>query len=328
MALIDLAAQAAPFFLLAAAMGLDPFLACVALAMAPFFGWTSFLDSATATALLHPFVIGSAAFLYGLEVVAERSQPTFVAWHSLHLVGRPLAAGLLASLVLPVQGGQRPLVILGFVTVAVLFHLLKVGATAMGWWLEPRPRQWLLSLVEDSLVLVLVALAHQMGGPMAAVGPLVLLLLALGGLPLLRAARFAFYLTWSRTWGSLHPFEWRPAEDLPAGAAIQLNDVPGSRHRPVRAARAAALRVVGPFRFGWLAVGPSVPAWLGGTGRPFMIAPDAVRAVIPSGLYTRVFVERSDGRSAILVLPKAGPSAGTLAAELDASATLTAPEPW
>lgn len=328
MQVVDLAAQAAPYLLLAAALGLDPFLACLALAMAPFFGWTSFLEPATATAMLSPLVVGSALFLYALEVLAERVQPTYVVWHALHLVVRPLTAALLANLVLPGSGGQRLLLVLGFVAVAVVFHLLKVGATAMGWWLEPRPRQWLLSVVEDALVLVLVALAHHVGGPASAAGPLVLLMLVLGGIPLLRAARFLFYLAWSRTWGSLRPFEWRPIEDLPAGAAIQLNDVPGSRHRPIKAARAAALRVVGPFRFGWLAVGPATPAWLGGTGSPFLIAPEAVRAVIPSGLYTRVFVERSDGRSAILVLPKAGPSAGTLAVELDARETLTEPEPW
>lgn len=328
MVVLDLAAEAAPFVLIAVALGLDPFLACLALAMAPFFGWTSFLESATATALLHPFVIGSTLFLYLLEVVAERTQPSFILWQVLQLVVRPLAAGLLASLMFGSVGTRRVLLILGFVSVAVIFHFLKVGATAMGWWVEPRPRQWLLSLVEDALVLVLVALAHNLGGPVAAVGPLVLLMLVIGGIPLLRAARFAFYLAWSRTWGSLRPFEWQPAEDLPAGAAIQLNDVPGSQHRSIRAARAAALRVAGPFRFGWLAVGPTVPAWLGGTGRPFMVAPDAVRAIIPSGLYTRVFVERSDGRSAILVLPKAGPSAGTVAVELDAKATLTEPEPW
>ena len=307
---------------------MDPFLACLALALAPAFGWTSLLDPAVATALLHPLVLLITLLLYGTETLAERSQPTFIYWHVLQLVARPLTGALLATQLLGGRGWITVGAVLTFMAVVVLAHGLKVGLSALGWWVEPRPRAWLLSAVEDAGVVMLVAIAHQVAGPLGAAVPLLLLVGILGSFPVLRAAVYAYVLAWSRSWGSLEPFEWRPQDDLTPRAAASLRERATGHHRPVRVARAAALRTGRLFQPGWLAVGPSIPMWVGTSGRVVPIPPKAVRAIIPGALYTRVFVERDDGRSSILVLPKSGPSAGVTAVELDARSALTGPEPW
>ncbi len=316
--------------LLAVAIGIDPFLSVLALAAAALLGLPPLLDPGTAAALLNPLVLLVTLSLYGCEIAAERSRPTFVFWHALQLITRPLVCLLVGAHVLTWLDPPGPTAVWAgaMAVLAIAAHGFKVGWTALGWWGASRPRPWLLTVVEDTAVVGFVVAAHEVGAVGATLAMILIATPVLWGRSTFSAAAYSYYLAWSRTWGSLEPFRWRPREDLAKRWLPALDAVPRSPHRTVRLARTGCLDSGGRFRIGWLVAGPTMPAWLGGKDRVLFLPAESVRAIVPAPLYTRVSVDQPGGGTGRLIVPKAGPSAQTVAAELDARNTVRDPEPW
>lgn len=326
------------------AIGLDPFLALLSIALATLTDWPPLIDPVAAAALVSPVVISATAAFYALELLAERSQPTFIFWHVSQIPARPLIAALCAIVIagawlddpaaLPTTEahaaaapGAPWMWAMGAASLAFFTHALKVGATAIGWWSEPRPRFWVVSGSEDLVVLGLVAIAHAAPVPGAFVIVLTWVVALFVGRFLLRAAIFSFYLAWSRSWGSFRPFLWRSADALPKWARRLIETVASPFEHRVRVTPVGGFRVAGHFRRGWLTLASGTAALLVRGSPAILLSPDSVQAIAPSTLYTRVFLRGKGETTFMLVVPKNGPSAGTVAAELDAEAALVEPEP-
>ena len=152
-----------------------------------------------------------------LEFAAERFPAPTLVWNAFHPVIRPVSVALLALLLLD---GQAPLVIaFGAVIAGALAsaaHSIRSGASILRWLGSPPASHPLLtSLVEDVVVLGLVALVIDQptwalaAGVLLAVGGLV------GGASRVRAFIFSVRLTAGRVFQTLGARRWTKTEHLP-----------------------------------------------------------------------------------------------------------------
>lgn len=209
-------------------------------------------------------VIGAAAALYLVEAVVDRVPILDHAWEAAHTLIRPAAAGLLTLLALQ---AAPPAMQLAAATAAVVVALCAHGTKAglrlivSARWIDDhgrlRPRRTFartaVSLLED-VVAVGIAVAALLY-PVLAVYMLAaaLLLLALGGPRLWRAAMLGQRALLARTRGLFDRAGWRSREQLPRSVRHAV-PVEAVGRRPVRALPAAVtgLPHVGAYQHGWL----------------------------------------------------------------------------
>ena len=308
---------------LAVAVGLDLYWTLFLVSVAPYAGWevpTGLGGLAT------PLVIALAGSLWVMEAVAERWPAIATFWHLVQALARPVAAGLLAFLVLDGVSTGVSLAItvpLTGAALALLVHAAKGGWFLLG-WLTPDPpaRPAFVSALEDTVTLGLVALAFD--APLVGGGVVVALLLALvlfGG-ALLRAGGFAYYLAWSRSWGSLRPFRWAAEDDLPGDLAGEVAAIPRPLGHRLKVTRAAGLHFpgTGVFRSGWVVLGPADPRWVCRTlsgPRMQVLDPDGPLVVGVEPLFSRITVGAE--QPSVLIFPRGGPTVDTVMDEIGAS---------
>lgn len=308
---------------LAAAAGIDLYLTLVLLAVAPLLGFGAWLPEAFRVGVSSPIPLIMAASFYALEFAAERSRPVRVFWHLPQVVVRPVATLLLTLLLLEGSappGGPWPWALLA-AGVTALAHDFKTGAGMLGWLhgIET-PSGLLLSLAEDVVTVGLVTFALERPAASALVTLSGLLLAWLASPSLLAASRLGRSLAWSRSWGSLTPFQWMDEATLPPAAREIVAAVDRPFGRSLRAAPCAWL--VGgrrrSLRRAWLISGADFPLLLARRGRRSPVLEQveltAGLALEAEPLFVRLRLRKRPLRA--LVFPRSGPSADVLEVEL------------
>ncbi len=308
---------------LAVAAGIDLYLTLLLLGASPTIGlWDRALPGALSD-LDSPAVLLVVGAMYLLEFAAERYAATTLLWNAVHAIIRPLSAALLALLVLE---GQPPAIVVSGATLsgllASLSHAARSGGTVvrrLGPSTSPHPL--LVSLLEDTIVLGLVALS--LDSPWRA-------LAAAGGLAVLAAARipsdvrafaFAMRLAMARVLGTFGRSRWLAAEELPRWVRAALTeDAALAAGGAVRGTPVGAHRLPGSPRFvtGWLLVLGRSPVLVFRTvGRTRTLAIGSYPA---DGVVERTFLRRLDLRKpedglASVFFGLDGPSVAALRAE-------------
>jgi hypothetical protein len=154
---------------------------------------------------------------YLLEFAAERFPTPTLVWNAFHTVIRPVSVALLALLLLD---GQAPLVIaFGAVIAGALAsaaHSIRSGASILRWLgSSPAPHPLLTSLVEDVVVLGLVALVIDQPTWALAAGVLLAVGGSVGGVSRVRAFIFAVRLAAGRVFQTLGARRWTNTEHFP-----------------------------------------------------------------------------------------------------------------
>jgi hypothetical protein len=305
---------------LAVACGLNLYATVALLGITSRLGWIDALPVGL-RGLENGLVIGSAAGLFFIEFVVDKVPYADSLWDALHTIIRPVAATLLALLVLWNEPFDVRLAGAALAGVAALVvHTSKAGLRVA---LSARPRTRVtaaVSLFEDvaAAAIVLVALAR----PSLVFAPASLLLFALllFARGLWRAALLGVLATIARLRGFFGTPGWRPADQLPHGlvALVQGDEVGGA---PSRAARAALLGVpeAGAYRNGWLLLDRGRTAFL---YRSLLRAhrvelPGAASARVRGGMLTDMLdVETADQSRFTIFLLKDGPPAATALADM------------
>jgi hypothetical protein len=260
--------------------------------------------------------------MYVLEFAAERHPPTALVWNAFHAIIRPLSAALLALLLLD---GQPIVVVASGALLAALLssivHAVRSGGAVIRWLgAVTTPSVLLVSLLEDALVIGLVALTLDLPGWASAVA----LLLVLASVPWapsdLRAFTFAVRLAVARVFEPLTQRRWLWPDELPARVRASLGGDALAPGGAVRASPVGAYRLPGLPRFvtGWLLVrgGSSLLARrrLGSLQRVALGALDA-SAVVEHGFFLEVDLRVNEGGSSRVFFSLNGPSVASLEAE-------------
>jgi len=266
-------------------------------------------------------VLITVGAFYILEFTAERTPMAALLWNAFHAVIRPVSGALLALLLL--QGQSLPVLAFGVVVGAVLTsfaHAERSGAAILRWLNPaPTPNVLLISLLEDAIVLGLVALV--LDAPVWAFGVSVgMLVVATPGVrSRARAFAFAVRLVGWRAFQTLVQRRWLGQEELPSWVRRALaGDVlaPGGG---LRGSPAGAYRLPGAPRFatGWVIVRGGSPTFVWGrhTGAVVDLGGLAAKRVSDTGLYRRVDLTAEGGTDACLFFSVNGPSEASLKAE-------------
>jgi hypothetical protein len=173
------------------AAGINLYATVALIGLASRYGWVS-LPSEYAV-FDNPWVIGAAITLYVVEFFADKIPWIDTLWDTVHTFIRPIGGALVAVAGLgdASPATQGMIALLGGV-VAAGSHATKAGTRVVA-NTSPEPvSNWVLSLVEDGLVVGLGVLAMQF--PLAALAVTLLLLLAMAMLAatLVRAVRRRF----------------------------------------------------------------------------------------------------------------------------------------
>ena len=308
---------------LAAAAGVDLYLTLVLVAVAPHLGFGEGLPEGLLTSLGATTPLIMAFCFYVLEFVSERSKTVGVFWHIPQVLVRPVAAGLLALLVLEgttVVGG--PWLWAGVCALlAALAHGFKTGAAMLGWlYAVQAPSRLLMSIAEDVVVVGLIALALDAPAWSALVVGVAVLLFAALAPDLLPASRLGRFLAWKRSWGSLAHFEWTDERELSSRVQSILSSVERPFGKSLKVARCALLaserrRALRP---GWIVLGGNRPYTLRwrGRGSPVLDAlPEESTLVLEAEpLFLRLRIKNRPFEA--LIFPRSGPSGDALDAEL------------
>ncbi len=307
---------------LAIAAGLDLYLTLLFLGAVPTTMWWSEplpgalgdLDSLGVMAMVGGF--------YLLEFTAERFPTAALLWNAFHTVIRPVSGALLALLLLD---GQAPLVIVGGAVLggvlASAAHSIRSGASILRWLSSsPVPHPLLTSLLEDVVVLGIVALVIDVPNWALAAGLVLALAGAWSGASRVRAFAFAVRLVAGRVFQTLGARRWTHTEDFPAWVRAALaRDVmaPGGglRGSPVGA---HLLPGAPPFITGWIVVRGDAPIFVfrarRGTGLVDLADLHALE-VAESGFFRRIDLRRRTAGRASIFFALNGPSTESLEAE-------------
>lgn len=274
--------------------------------------------------LASPGVLAVTGVFYLAELTADRSFGSALVWNTLHAAIRPLAGALLALLVLDGHGpGVQLGGALGVAVVASAAHAVATGGSLL-LRLDAAPpvRPGLAAVAEDVAVLGLVALA--LDRPAWSAGATGLLLV--GALPLAGSQLRAFVFSLRTAAGRLRRILVGGAWTRPGRFPRWLRRaLAGETMAPggLRGAPGAALRLPGRPRLvlGWLVVRGDTPVFVHGPSREARL--DLGEAV-PTSLEESGFLRTvtlgppkdAGGEPPRLLLPRDGPSAATLRAEL------------
>ena len=308
---------------LALAAGIDLYLTLLFLGAAPTTPWWDSPLPGSLGDLDSLGVLVTVGGFYVMEFAAERFPPAALVWNAFHAVIRPVSGALVALLLL--EGQSLPILLLGVAMAAALAslaHAVRSGAAILR-WLSPgaTPHVLLVSLLEDALVLGLVALVLDL--PTTALGLSIGLILffAPTAPSNIRAFAFAIRLSANRAFQTLAQRRWLGQEELPAWVRSSLaNDVlaPGGG---LRGSPAGAYRLPGAPRFatGWVVVRGGSPIFVSRRGpiRTWAVDLGSLDAELVSdtGFFRRVDLTSSAGVSSCVFFSVSGPSEGSLRAE-------------
>ena len=319
--LTDLPPEILVLLPLAIAAGIDLYLTLLFLGVMPTTTWWSDplpgalgdLDSLGVMIMLGGF--------YLLEFAAERFPTATLVWNAFHTVIRPISGALLALLLLD---GQPPLVL---ATGAVLAggltsaaHSIRSGASILRWLgSSPGPHPLLTSLVEDVIVLGIVALVIDQPTWALAAGLVMAVGGSFGAASRVRAFLFAVRLGAGRVLQTLGARRRTPTEDVPrwVRAALEGDTSPGGglRGSPVGAHRLPGAPLFVP---GWLVTRGGLPIFVfrrrKGVGLVDLSVLHAMD-VVESGFFRRVDLRGPRKGRACLFFSLSGRSAKSLRAE-------------
>lgn len=308
---------------LAFAAGLDLYLTVLVLAAVSLMSPDPVLPAAVGD-LGEPVIVAVAGLLYLTEAAAEQRPLSDLFWHAAQVLARPVAAALLATLVLDrhswlvVMGGGLAAAALAFVV-----HGVKIGSgLLMTYVVERPPARGLRTLGEDALTggLLIVTLEAP---PVAAVLTVTALLLILVGGPTLRRAHhFGLRLVWGGVVHLVSADRWRGAGELPLWCVegTPAPDVGSLEGSGLKGARAGAWGVpgAGGFRSGWVLLSRDRARFAhsrGGGAAGEALPGDPSPRTIRDPLCTRL--ELGEGTDRVLLLfPRDGPGPDALSAEL------------
>lgn len=324
-------AELAALLPLSLAAGLDLYLSLAFLGIATRLGWPpppgglAALDAEGITAV--------AGLLYLCEVWIDRHPPVALFWSIVHSVVRPVAAGLLAVLLLQGAGTEwKAAGVLLASVLALAAHGIRVGWDVTFWLAgSPRRTRALASLASDVAALALLALLVDRPGAAGFLGLALVTLGALVARSWARAGVFAHRLVWARTWGVFSPPGWRGPEAFPAWLRRAL---PAGILGPggPRGTPAGALGIPGTRSFldGWLVVGGDAPLFVDRGGRPPVVLDPGIREgvrVVGGVLYHRVELQAPEASPILLYVAQDGPTPEGLMAEFQVGLGDTAMDP-
>ena len=308
---------------LAIAAGIDLYLTLLFLGVMPTTTWWSEQLPGALGDLDSLGVIVMVGGFYLLEFAAERFSTATLVWNAFHTVIRPVSGALLALLLLD---GQAPLVIAAGAVIAGALasaaHSIRSGASILRWLgSSPAPHPLLTSLVEDVVVLGIVALVIDQPTWALAVGIGIAVGGSVGGASRVRAFMFAVRLAAGRVFQTLGARRWTNAEEFPKWVCTALEGDVMAPGGGLRGSPAGAHRLPGapPFVPGWIVVRGDSPIFVfrrrKGVGLVDLRALDAID-VVESVFFRRVDLKRIDEAGACIFFALNGPSAESLRAEL------------
>ncbi len=259
---------------------------------------------------------------YLVEFAAERFLTATLVWNAFHTVIRPISGTLLALLLLD---GQAPLVMTaGAVTAGALVsaaHSIRSGASILRWLgSSPAPHPLLTSLVEDVVVLCIVALVIDQPTWALALGLVIAVGGSVGGASRIRAFIFAVRLAAGRVFQTLGGHRWTNTDEFPKWVRTALEGDMIAPGGGLRGSPVGAHRLPGTPHFvpGWMVVRGNSPIFVFRRRREVGLvelgALDAVD-VVESGFFRRVDLERPDKTRTCIFFALNGPSAESLRAE-------------
>ena len=251
---------------LAIAAGIDLYLTLLFLGVMPTTTWWSEQLPGALGDLDSLGVIVMVGGFYLLEFAAERFSTATLVWNAFHTVIRPVSGALLALLLLD---GQAPLVIAAGAVIAGALasaaHSIRSGASILRWLgSSPVPHPLLTSLVEDVVVLGIVALVIDQPTWALAVGLGIAVGGSVGGASRVRAFMFAVRLAAGRVFQTLGARRWTKAEELPKWVCAALEGDVMAPGGGLRGSPAGAHRLPGapPFVPGWIVVRGDSPIFV------------------------------------------------------------------
>lgn len=308
---------------LAIAAGIDLYLTLLFLGAAPTTGlWDQALPGALGD-LDSPGVLIMVGTIYVFEFAAERYAPAALVWNAFHAIIRPVSGMLLALLVL--DGQPVEIMLAGSILAGVLSslaHAVRSGGAVIRWLGSAgTPHVLLVSLLEDAIVLGIVALALDL--PAWAFGTsLALAVLVSPRVPSdLRAFVFAVRLAVGRVFQTLTQRRWLGPEELPAWVRASLDDddvlAPGGA---LRGSPVGAHRLPGSPRFvtGWVLVRGGSPVLVfrrRGSVQRLVLGSFEVENVLERGFFRRVDLRTGAAGVGCLFFGLNGPSVASLRAE-------------
>lgn len=314
---------------LALASGIDLYLTLLVIGAAPTTPWWDHPLPGALGDLDSPGVLLMVGTLYLLEFSAERYPPTALLWNALHAVIRPIAAALLALLLL--EGEPLPIVLGGAVAagaLASLAHAVRSGGAIVRWLgSTSTPHVLLVSLLEDTIVIGLVVLALDAPVWALRVAGALALVAAVAVPSSARAFAFAVRLSAARAFQPITLRRWIASEDLPAWVRRALHGdilAPGGG---LRGSPVGAYRLPGAPRFasGWIVIRGSSPIFVfprglmpgraGGRPRAIDLAPLDAEEVVEAGFFRRVDLRGATGAPACVFFGVDGPSVESLRSE-------------
>ena len=309
---------------LALAAGIDLYLTLLFLGAAPTTPWWDHPMPGSLGDLDSLGVLITVGAFYILEFTAERYAPAALLWNAFHAVIRPVSGALLALLLLEGQG--FPLVLSGAVVAAgltSLAHAIRSGGAILRWLSPgPTPHVLLVSILEDALVLGLLALVLDQ--PLWALGVAGLLMaISLPRAPSdVRAFGFAVRLVGARAFHSLVQRRWIGQDELPQWVRLALEGDVLAPGGGLRGSPVGAYRLPGAPRFsvGWVVVRGGSPIFVhrrrrAASGVPIDLGDLEVQSLSDNGLYRRVDLTSATGTGTCVFFTANGPSEESLRAE-------------
>lgn len=272
--------------------------------------------------LSFPLLAAPAFAMVALEAWAERRPRLDLIWRQVHGIVRPVGAAALAALLLEdLPAGSRFAALTTTAGVAFLVHATRSGWALMARLRRPRPALGVSLLLEDALVLALVAgLWWAPGAALVAAG-LVLAALSPRIPAMLAAFGLSFRLVAAHLRSLLERRWWRTPVHFPGWVKAQLAPsgvVTGGR---LRGTPAACLGYPRPHsvRWGWLLVRGPRPIFAhrtrdGAEGVQLDAPADSEARSGP--LSVCVPTRSTEGPDVLLVIPDDGPEAASVLAEL------------
>jgi hypothetical protein len=314
---------------LALAAGIDLYLTLLLLAAAPTTPWWDHPLPGALGDLDSPGVLLMVGTFYLLEFTAERVAPAGLLWNAFHAAIRPIAGALLALLLL--DGAALSVVVAGAVAAGALAsvaHAVRSGGSVVRWLGSiTSPHVLLVSLLEDAIVIGLVALA--LDAPLWALGVAAgLALVALITSPShARAFAFAVRLAPARAFKTFTRRRWMGPEEIPLWVRRTFEEDVRTPGGELRGSPAGAHRVPGAPRFttGWIVIrGGSprfvfptsiVPGRAGGGATSVELDTLVGEGVVERGFFHRVDLRTDGGAPASLFFGLDGPSVESLKTE-------------
>lgn len=325
----DLAPELWILFPLAVAAGIDLYLTLLVLGAAPTTAWWDRPHPGAMGDLDVPAILIVVGLIYLAEFTAERRPASSLVWNAVHALIRPVSGALLGALLLH---GEPPGILIGGALLAgavtAAAHAVRSGGAILR-WLDPAPDPdpLLVSILEDTLVLGLVALSLDAPRLAPAAAGILVLFGARHAGSRLRAFVFATRLAAARVLQGIRRRSWTPTEDLPGWVRTSLEDDVMAPGGGLRGTRAAVLRMRGlPWlATGWVVIRGDDPAFVraprGRAGTRHELGHLRAVEIGDHDFFRRLDLRDEEGRTVRIFFFVNGPSPAALAAEfgLDAA---------